>query len=256
MKTKHSILVPLAAQPAHRRSRGTAWRVSAAALLLLVATMGANPSAPATGSGADPSQNQPQKPIAPQVPAQRQRPNGPQAPAAAAPVAPVPGGAVLVPGAVIVQPGFGLLPAQQANGQPATQQGVGVPHRAPCVAIEAYRCRTTSRFTPRCSIWLGALDDLATSREKAAGGDKLGDRNPNYEWSPIQLDTGSRRWRIGRIGLRCLGKARCRLCSPVSILSGRERLAAAMGSAPPGNDLFLTACGLMSTGARTVLISR
>ncbi len=80
MKTKHSILVPLAAQPAHRRSRGTAWRVSAAALLLLVCARW-EPILQRAGDWVEAPIHRKislRNPLPRNAPAQRQRPNGPQ----------------------------------------------------------------------------------------------------------------------------------------------------------------------------------
>ncbi|HEV3417211.1 MAG TPA: hypothetical protein VG056_10370 [Pirellulales bacterium] len=96
---------------------------------------------------------------------------------------------------------------------------------------------------------LVVLDDVSINGKPAAGSDRL----PYYDWTPIQLD-------------RARGTAPISQWFPlpwknsIVILPGfhtpAENSLRQPGAGPPGSDLFLSTCGLMSTGARTVLISR
>ena len=92
------------------------------------------------------------------------------------------------------------------------------------------------------------LDDLATA-EKAGGGD----RQPAYDWSLIPLD----RTRAGSLAawFALPWKSPAQFVLP-GFHTPAENSLRQSTNGPPGNDLFLTTCGLMSIGARTVLISR
>jgi CHAT domain-containing protein len=95
---------------------------------------------------------------------------------------------------------------------------------------------------------LVVLDDLSMNVKAAAGSDRL-----PYDWTPIQLD-------------RARGAAPMSQWFPlpwknsIVLLPGfhtpAENALHQPGAGPLGSDLFLSTCGLMSTGARTVLISR
>ena len=73
-----------------------------------------------------------------------------------------------------------------------------------------------------------------------------------YDWSPAQIDRGKPGELAGQLVYAALGRARAghpaRL--PHAGRSGLRKSSAA------GKDMFLSLCGLMSTGARTILISR
>ncbi len=106
--------------------------------------------------------------------------------------------------------------------------------------------------TPICASLLDTLvvfDDLSAAGKPAGGGDRS-----SYDWPLIPLDRNAESGWLTHWFARPLG-------NPAQILlpGFRTPAEAALrqpGTAPLGSDLFLTACGLMSTGARTVLLSR
>jgi tetratricopeptide (TPR) repeat protein len=94
------------------------------------------------------------------------------------------------------------------------------------------------------------LDDLPTS-DKAPG---AGDRQPAYDWSPIPLDRARGAGSLAA-WLTLPWKSSAQVILP-GFHSPAENSMRQAPNSPAGNDLFLATCGLMSTGARTVLISR
>ncbi len=94
------------------------------------------------------------------------------------------------------------------------------------------------------------LDDLPTS-DKAPG---AGDRQPAYDWSPIPLDRARGAGSLAA-WLTLPWKSSAQVILP-GFHSPAENSMRQAPNSPAGNDLFIATCGLMSTGARTVLISR
>ena len=96
---------------------------------------------------------------------------------------------------------------------------------------------------------LVVFDDLSAAGKTTSGGDRS-----SYDWPLVPLDRAAESGWLSHWFARPLG-------NPAQILLPGFRTPAEValrqpGSAPPGSDLFLAACGLMSTGARTVLLSR
>ena len=107
--------------------------------------------------------------------------------------------------------------------------------------------------SPVCGSLLDTLvvfDDL-TAADKGSGD---GSQSACYEWSPIPLDRSADAGWLSHWYARPLGHP-ARYFLP-SFRTAAQSALRQIGSAPRGNDLFLTACGLMSAGARTVLLSR
>jgi hypothetical protein len=113
-----------------------------------------------------------------------------------------------------------------------------------------------SKPLPAASPVYGSLFDTLVVLDDLGIGDKAsgGDQSRYYVWSPVPLDS-----------MRSAGSLANWFALPWKntgqiLLPGfhtaAENSLRQLGSARPGNDLFLSTCGLMSTGARSVLISR
>ncbi len=90
---------------------------------------------------------------------------------------------------------------------------------------------------------LVVYDDLAIGKKGA------------YDWSPLQLD------RVESFGalsqwFALPWKSPTQIILPGFHTPAENGLKTALGQANVGNEMFLSICGLMSTGARTVLLSR
>lgn len=103
-----------------------------------------------------------------------------------------------------------------------------------------------SSLSAPSSVYRILLDNLIVLDDIEPAGDV-------YEWSPMQLDRGKAGGALAHwFSLPWGGPSQLLLPGFHTAAENGARKGAAGG----GNELFLTICGLMSTGARTVLISR
>jgi hypothetical protein len=102
---------------------------------------------------------------------------------------------------------------------------------------------------------LVVLDDPALG-ETGSGGDKAaaGGERSAYDWSPIPSDRTRSAGSLAQ-WLALPRKSASQVLLP-NVHTPAENGLRQTASAPRGSELFLSLCGLMSSGARTVLISR
>ena len=101
---------------------------------------------------------------------------------------------------------------------------------------------------------LVVLDDLGAGEKAASEKGSGGDQSRYYVWSPVPLDSVRSAGSLAN-WFTLPWKNTAQILLP-GFHTPAENSLRQLGSARPGNDLFLSTCGLMSTGARTVLISR